>query len=53
MNGAAPSLALFDLDGTLRDGDTDALWREFPVTEGVVESESFAAQNRNVAERLG
>lgn len=48
---AAPGLALFDLDGTLLDGDTDELWCEFLMAEGVLDRALFAAQNRSVAER--
>ena len=44
-------LALFDLDGTLLDGDTDELWCEFLMAEGVLERASFEAGNRSVAER--
>ena len=45
------SLALFDLDGTLLDGDTDELWCEFLMDEGVLERADFEACNRSVAER--
>jgi HAD superfamily hydrolase (TIGR01490 family) len=48
---AGGRLALFDLDGTLLDGDTDELWCEFLMAEGVLERAVFAAQNRSVAER--
>jgi len=48
---AAPRLALFDLDGTLLAGDTDVLWCEFLIDEGVLDREAFAAANREVAER--
>ncbi len=48
---APPRLALFDLDGTLLAGDTDALWCAFLVEEGVLESDRFAGANRDVAER--
>jgi len=44
-------LALFDLDGTLLAGDTDALWCAFLVEEGILDRESFGAANRDVAER--
>ena len=50
---AAPPLALFDLDGTLLAGDTDVLWCEFLIDEGVLDRESFAAKNREVADRYG
>jgi HAD superfamily hydrolase (TIGR01490 family) len=48
---AAPRLALFDLDGTLLAGDTDVLWCEFLIEEGVLDRETFGAANRDVAER--
>ena len=44
-------LALFDLDGTLLDGDTDELWCEFLMDEGVLERADFEARNRSVVER--
>jgi len=50
-SAAAPRLALFDLDGTLLAGDTDVLWCEFLIDEGVLDRETFAAANRDVAER--
>ena len=50
---AAPRLALFDLDGTLLAGDTDVLWCEFLIDEGVLDRETFAVANRDVADRYG
>ena len=47
----APRLALFDLDGTLLAGDTDVLWCEFLIDQGILERDTFAAANRRVAER--
>ena len=47
----APRLTLFDLDGTLLAGDTDVLWCEFLIDEGVLDRETFAAANRDVAGR--
>jgi HAD superfamily hydrolase (TIGR01490 family) len=44
-------LALFDLDGTLLDGDTDELWCEFLMDEGVLGRADFEARNRSVVER--
>ncbi|MEO7056819.1 MAG: HAD-IB family hydrolase [Caldimonas sp.] len=46
-------LALFDLDGTLLSGDTDALWCEFLMSEGVLDRDAFEAANRDVVERYG
>ena len=51
LSAAAPALALFDLDGTLLDGDTDQLWCEFLMAEGVLDRADFAAKNRSIAER--
>jgi HAD superfamily hydrolase (TIGR01490 family) len=48
---APPRLALFDLDGTLLAGDTDALWCDFLIGEGVLERAAFEAANRAIAER--
>ncbi|HEY0824616.1 MAG TPA: HAD family hydrolase [Ramlibacter sp.] len=40
-----PRLALFDLDHTLLHGDSDVLWCEFLMDEGVLERAAFAARN--------
>ena len=48
---ASPRLALFDLDGTLLAGDTDVLWCEFLVEEGILDVQTFGAANREVADR--
>lgn len=48
---ALPRLALFDLDGTLLAGDTDILWCEFLIGEGVLDSDRFASANRDIAGR--
>jgi HAD superfamily hydrolase (TIGR01490 family) len=47
----ARPLALFDLDGTLLDGDTDELWCEFLIAEGILDRDGFEARNRSVAGR--
>ena len=39
-------LALFDLDNTLLSGDSDYEWGQFLVDHGVLERESYEAQNR-------
>ncbi|MGD8614549.1 MAG: HAD family hydrolase [Gammaproteobacteria bacterium] len=39
-------LALFDLDNTLLDGDSDYLWGRFLVERGIVDAESYEAQNQ-------
>jgi HAD superfamily hydrolase (TIGR01490 family) len=38
-------LALFDLDHTLLSGDSDVLWCDFLMNEGVLDRGSFAARN--------
>ena len=49
-SGRPGRLALFDLDGTLLVGDTDALWCEFLLAEGQLDA-GFAERNREVAAR--
>src|SRR5437588_8166616 len=39
-------LTLFDLDNTLLAGDSDYAWGQFLVDRGVLERESYEAQNR-------
>ncbi len=48
---ATPLLALFDLDHTLLSGDSDALWCEFLMTEGVLARAAFEARNAEMARR--
>lgn len=44
-------LALFDLDNTLLDGDSDALWGRFLVKEGAMDAEEFRREgSRYMAE---
>jgi HAD superfamily hydrolase (TIGR01490 family) len=38
-------LALFDLDHTLLDGDSDSLWGRFLVKQGVLDATEYAAAN--------
>jgi HAD superfamily hydrolase (TIGR01490 family) len=40
------ALALFDLDNTLLDGDSDYLWGRFLVERGIVDAEAYEAENR-------
>ena len=40
-----PSLALFDLDNTLLEGDSDFEWAQFLISKGVVDPEIQAAKN--------
>ncbi|MSQ52802.1 MAG: HAD family hydrolase [Betaproteobacteria bacterium] len=39
------NLALFDLDNTLLDGDSDYEWAQFLIDEGVLERETYEARN--------
>lgn len=41
-------LAIFDLDHTLIDGDSDQLWCEFLMDEGLLDRVAFAARNREM-----
>jgi HAD superfamily hydrolase (TIGR01490 family) len=40
------ALALFDLDNTLLDGDSDYLWGCFLVEQGIVDGEVYESENR-------
>jgi HAD superfamily hydrolase (TIGR01490 family) len=40
------ALALFDLDNTLLDGDSDYLWGCFLVEHGIVDADTYQAQNQ-------
>ena len=46
-----PTLALFDLDHTLLDGDSDVSWAQFLIEEGVLHPEEYHAKNMWFAER--
>jgi phosphoserine phosphatase len=50
---AMPRLALFDLDHTRLSGDSDALWCEFLMDEGVLDRASCEARNADMARRYG
>ena len=41
-------LTLFDLDHTLLDGDSDVLWCDFLMNEGVLARDEFEARNRRM-----
>jgi HAD superfamily hydrolase (TIGR01490 family) len=41
-------LAIFDLDHTLIDGDSDQLWCEFLMDEGLLDRTGFARRNREM-----
>jgi len=43
-----PTLALFDLDHTLLDGDSDVLWCEFLIDRGVLDRAVFGPRNRAI-----
>ena len=42
-------LALFDLDHTLLDGDSDVLWCDFLIERGVLDRAGFGARNAQMA----
>jgi HAD superfamily hydrolase (TIGR01490 family) len=44
-------LTLFDLDHTLLSGDSDVLWCDFLIDQGVLEREGFAARNADMETR--
>ena len=39
------NLALFDLDNTLLDGDSDHLWAQFLIGKGCLDPETHRASN--------
>lgn len=47
----APRLALFDLDHTLLLGDSDVLWCDFLMDQGVLERVVFAPRNADIEAR--
>lgn len=44
-------LAIFDLDNTLLAGDSDYLWGQYLVNQGVVEREHYLAENQRFYEQ--
>ena len=46
---AKPKLALFDLDHTLLDGDSDVLWCDFLIARGVLDGAEFGQRNAAMA----
>jgi HAD superfamily hydrolase (TIGR01490 family) len=48
---AQARLTLFDLDHTLLHGDSDVLWCEFLMDEGLLERQAFAARNADMEAR--
>lgn len=51
MSTARPRIALFDLDHTLLSGDSDVLWCDFLIAQGVLERAVFAARNTDIETR--
>jgi HAD superfamily hydrolase (TIGR01490 family) len=51
MAPARPRLALFDLDHTLLCGDSDVLWCDFLMAEGLLPRDEFAARNADMEAR--
>src|SRR5690554_120384 len=45
MGGFGLTLAIFDLDNTLLNGDSDHAWGEFLVEEGIVDAEDYKRMN--------
>jgi HAD superfamily hydrolase (TIGR01490 family) len=46
-----PRLTLFDLDGTLLEGDSDVLWCDFLMDTGVLDRTAFGARNADMEAR--
>lgn len=46
-----PRLTLFDLDHTLIDGDSDVLWCDFLMREGLLDAADFAGRNADMEAR--
>src|SRR4051812_46202587 len=44
-------LALFDLDNTLLEGDSDYEWAQFPIEEGVLDAGEYNTKNDYFFER--
>ena len=51
MSDSKPRLTLFDLDHTLLDGDSDVLWCEFLMDQGLLDRAEFAARNADMETR--
>ena len=53
MNGRSDGLrlTLFDLDHTLLSGDSDVLWCDFLIDQGLLDRTSFAARNADMDAR--
>lgn len=48
MKQRSQRLTLFDLDNTLLDGDSDVLWCDFLIEQGLLERASFTARNADM-----
>ena len=48
---STPRLALFDLDHTLLSGDSDVLWCEFLIAEGLLDRATLEPRNCEMADR--
>ena len=46
------ALAIFDLDKTLINGDSDFLWGDFMSEIGVVDSHTYQAKNQYLKQAL-
>lgn len=46
-----PKLTLFDLDHTLLSGDSDVLWCDFLIRQGVLDRDEFSARNADMEAR--
>jgi HAD superfamily hydrolase (TIGR01490 family) len=44
-------LTLFDLDNTLLTGDSDVLWCDFLIRQGILDYDEFSARNANMEAR--
>ncbi|MDO9404039.1 MAG: HAD-IB family hydrolase [Polaromonas sp.] len=44
-------LTLFDLDHTILNGDSDVLWCDFLIAEGLLDKDAFGARNADMAAR--
>ena len=51
LRTSLPRLTLFDLDHTLLSGDSDVLWCEFLMAQGILDRASFAPRNIDMEAR--
>ena len=50
VEGNSVHLAIFDLDNTLLDGDSDYLWGKFLAERGIVDAEFYEQENQRFYE---